>query len=235
VVSLQLEPAHLGIQGRILITNFPECVMGHVVLLGDSIFDNARYVPDRPPVIDQLRRALPQGWLATLLAVDGHMTDDVASQLRDLPADATHLVVSAGGNDALGETSILSEPVVSVGEALSLMDAVHARFRESYRAMLQMLSDVGKPTAVCTVYNAIPGLGPAEQAALAGFNEMILREAFSTGLPVIDLRLICDAHGDYSHVSPIEPSVLGGAKIARVIVDLVTSHDFDRRRSVIYV
>ena len=35
--------------------------MGHVVLLGDSIFDNARYVPDRPPVIDQLRQALPRG------------------------------------------------------------------------------------------------------------------------------------------------------------------------------
>ena len=28
--------------------------MGHVVLLGDSIFDNAWYVPNRPPVIEQL-------------------------------------------------------------------------------------------------------------------------------------------------------------------------------------
>ncbi len=35
--------------------------MGHVVLLGDSIFDNARYVADRPPVIEQVRRALPHG------------------------------------------------------------------------------------------------------------------------------------------------------------------------------
>jgi hypothetical protein len=35
--------------------------MSHAVLLGDSIFDNARYVPDRPPVIDQVRRGLPRG------------------------------------------------------------------------------------------------------------------------------------------------------------------------------
>jgi hypothetical protein len=209
--------------------------MGHVVLLGDSIFDNARYVPDRPPVIDQLRRALPRGWRASLLAVDGHITEDVRNQLKDLPADASHLVVSAGGNDALGESSILSEAACTVGDALSLIHDVLTRFRHSYRAMLQALSAVGKPTAVCTVYDAIPGLGPAEQAALGVFNEVILREAFLAGLPVIDLRLVCDRASDYSHVSPIEPSVVGGAKIVGVITEIVTTHDFGRRRSMIYV
>ena len=208
--------------------------MGHVILLGDSIFDNARYVPDRPPVIDQLRQALPRGWLASLLAVDGHITEDVANQLKVLPADATHLIVSAGGNDALGESSILNEAACTIGEALSLFHEVRTRFQQSYRAMLQALSAVGKPAAACTVYDAIPGFGPAEQVALAGFNEVILREAFLAGLPVIDLRLVCDRPSDYSHVSPIEPSVVGGAKIVRVIADIVTTHDFDRRRSIIY-
>jgi hypothetical protein len=208
--------------------------MGHVVLLGDSIFDNARYVPDRPAVIDQLRQALPRGWLASLLAVDGHITEDVVNQLNDVPANATHLIVSAGGNDALGESSILSEAACTVGEALGLIHEVRARFRHSYRAMLQALSAVGKPAAVCTVYDAIPGLGPAEEAALAGFNEVILREAFLAGLPVIDLRLICNRPADYSHVSPIEPSMVGGAKIAGVIAEIVTTHDFSHRRSTIY-
>jgi hypothetical protein len=209
--------------------------MGHVVLLGDSIFDNARYVPDRPPVIDQLRQSLPRGWHATLLAVDGHITEDVANQLHDLPPDATHLIVSAGGNDALGESSILGEVACTVGEALGVIQEVRTRFRLSYRSMLQALSAVGKPTAVCTVYDAIPGLGPAEQAALASFNEVILREAFLAGLPVIDLRLVCDRPADYSHVSPIEPSMVGGAKIARVIAEIATTHDFAHRRSVIYL
>jgi hypothetical protein len=43
--------------------------MSHVVLLGDSIFDNARYVPGRPAVIEQVRQALPRHWQATLLAI----------------------------------------------------------------------------------------------------------------------------------------------------------------------
>ncbi len=209
--------------------------MGHVVLLGDSIFDNERYVPNRPPVIEQVRQALPAGWRATLLAVDGHITEDVANQLKKLPAAASHLIVSAGGNDALTESTILSESVVTVGEAMLVLNEARARFRKSYRAMLEALREKAMPLAVCTVYDAVPGLGAAEQTALAGFNEIILREAFAARVPVIDLRLICNRDSDYSHVSAIEPSAVGGAKIARVIAEVVVTHDFALPRSTIFV
>lgn len=208
--------------------------MGHIVLLGDSIFDNARYVPDRPPVIEQLRRSLPTGWHATLLAVDGHITSDVSTQMAGIPGDVTHIFVSVGGNDALSEISVLEESVATVAEGLGLLQEVRAQFRRDYRKMLHAVSAAAKPTAVCTVYDAIPGLGPAEQTALAGFNEIILREAFQSGLPVIDLRLLCDQPGDYSPLSSIEPSVVGGSKIARMIAEIATTHDFGQRRSVVY-
>jgi hypothetical protein len=208
--------------------------MGHVVLLGDSIFDNAIYVPGQPAVIDQLRQALPRGWRATLLAVDGHVTSDVAGQLRRLPGDATHLFVSVGGNDALGHSMILGRPARTVGEGLGLLQEVRARFRESYRAMLAAVLAVGRPTTVCSVYDRIPGLSPTQEAALACFNEVILREAVAARLPLIDLRLVCDEATDYSHVSPIEPSMRGGAKIVRVIAAVATAHDFGRRGSVVY-
>jgi hypothetical protein len=208
--------------------------MGHVILLGDSIFDNERYVPDRPPVIEQLRRSLPQDWRATLLAVDGNITSDVLQQLQRIPADATHLVVSAGGNDALSEITVLEEPARTVSEALTHLDGMRARFREQYRGMLHALAGLQKPTAVCTIYDAIPGLGPEEYTALALFNEIILREAFSAELPVVDLRLVCRHADDYSPLSPIEPSVIGGAKIANVIAKLVVQHNFIERRSAIY-
>ena len=74
----------------------------HLVLLGDSIFDNGPYVPtENDTTSSQLRRALAKDWQVSLLAVDGHLTRDVERQLPELPADATHLIVSAGGNDAL--------------------------------------------------------------------------------------------------------------------------------------
>jgi hypothetical protein len=73
----------------------------NVVLLGDSIFDNKAYVGDGPDVIAQLREALPSGSTATLAARDGSTTNDIAGQLATAPKNATHLVVSVGGNNAL--------------------------------------------------------------------------------------------------------------------------------------
>ena len=75
--------------------------MPHLVLIGDSIFDNAAYTRGGPDVVSQVRGLLPPGWEATLLAVDGSTTDHVAGQLGRLPSQATHLVLSVGGNDAL--------------------------------------------------------------------------------------------------------------------------------------
>src|SRR5260370_41920479 len=110
--------------------------MSHVVLLGDSIFDNERYVPDRPPVIEQLRANLPSGWHATLLAVDGHMVEDVAGQLLGLPADATHLVVSVGGNDALGVSGFVREAANSVADVFDRLNEIQTGFRNDYQQML---------------------------------------------------------------------------------------------------
>lgn len=208
--------------------------MLHVVLLGDSIFDNASYVPGGPAVVEQVRHALPPGSKATLLAIDGDVTSGVARQLTRLPTDATHLMVSTGGNDALGESGILWQPTRTVGEALRLLHDVRTRFRRDYRAMLTSLLAALKPTAVCTIYDAIPNLVPAQAAALAGFNEVILYEAVRAAVPVLDLRLVCDEPSDYSTVSPIEPSVQGGAKIARAIAALVAEHDFTRSGTHLY-
>ena len=53
------------------------------------------------------------------------------------------------------------------------------------------------------------------------FNDVILRAGFEFGLPIIDLRFICSVADDYAN--PIEPSSIGGAKIARAIVNLTSS------------
>ena len=75
--------------------------MTSLVLLGDSIFDNRSYVGGGKDTLTNLREQMPHEWNATLLAVDGSVADTVASQLERVPADATHLFVSVGGNDAL--------------------------------------------------------------------------------------------------------------------------------------
>lgn len=209
--------------------------MSHVVLLGDSIFDNGLYVPGGAPVIEHLRRGLPAGWKGTLVAVDGHTVAGIADQLKRVPADATHLVVSAGGNDALLAAGLLREPAVTVGDALATIAEPLSEFRAAYRAMLASVLALGKPTAVCTIYDAVPVIGNAERAALAGFNDTISRAATGAGIPLIDLRVLCDHPDDYSPLSPIEPSVTGGAKIADAICRMLAGHDFASRRTAVWV
>jgi len=167
---------------------------------------------------------------ATLAAVDGHTVADVEAQLARVPADATHLVLSIGGNDALMAAGLLREPAATVCAALAVLAVALAEFRDGYAAMLAKVLAPGKPTAVCTIYDAIPNLGPAERAALAGFNDVITRAAATAGIPLIDLRVICNDADDYSPLSPIEPSVAGGAKIAGSICRMLAVHDFAARR-----
>jgi hypothetical protein len=194
----------------------------HIILLGDSIFDNASYVPGEPPVIEQLRTELPD-WQATLLAVDGDIVNSIEDQLQWLPKDASHLIISCGGNDALGQIQYLLAPAPSMESALSRLADIRDAFEGAYQAMLETVLKHGLPTAVCTIYEAVPDLERTLHVALSIFNDVILREAARFGLTVIDLRLVCDEAEDYSKLSPIEPSAKGGEKIARTIANLVES------------
>ena len=207
----------------------------HLVLLGDSILDNAAYVPGRPAVIDQVRNRLPQGWLASLLARDGSVINDVHRQLERLPADASHLVLSAGGNDVLCEIGILQETVGNVGEGLRLLAEIRDRFEDDYRRLLQAITVRGLPAVVCAIYNPCSPDERLQQetvTALGIFNDSILRIARESQLPVIDLRAVCTEIADFAN--PIEPSSAGGAKIARSICDVVLGHDFSRRQTVLF-
>jgi GDSL-like Lipase/Acylhydrolase family len=193
--------------------------MNHIVLLGDSILDNAAYVAGGPDVVRQLREILPSGWRATLNARDGAVIADLPQQLKTLPSGATHLVVSIGGNDALGESGMLDRNVSSMAEALELITAVRARFRSAYAGMLDQVLQRRLPLAVCTIYEARfpePVTRRLAATALTALNDAITREAFARNVDCIDLRILCDDDRDFAN--PIEPSVHGGAKIANAIL-----------------
>ncbi len=209
--------------------------MNHVVLLGDSIFDNAAYVGGAPDVVRQVRQRLPHGSKATLGAVDGGTTGDVREQLRHLPADATHLVVSAGGNDALGYIDFLGAPASSTAEALLGLADIAAEFERRYRDMLTEVLAYELPAAICTIYYPRfpdPDLQKIALTGLTVFNDCIIRAAFTHGIPLLDLRFICTEEGDYA--DPIEPSAQGGEKIARAIVAML-EHGFTSGRTEVFV
>ena len=208
----------------------------NVVLLGDSIFDNKAYVGDGPDVIKQLGAALPSGATATLAARDGSTTNDIAGQLAAMPKDATHLVVSVGGNNALQEKGLIEEKARSVAEVLDKLAKIKAAFRKSYAAMLDGVLARKLPTAICTIYEAHypdPTTRAIAATGLSVFNDVISARG-----------VLARAAGDRSQVDHQRRRRLRqrhrafGRKAARrsrrAIATLVTTADFKQPRSVIY-
>lgn len=206
----------------------------HLVLLGDSIFDNAIYVPNGTPVVEHVQKQLPSTDRVTLVAVDGNITVDVLRQLERLPHDATHLAISVGGNDALQASGILQEAFVETEQLFRELAAIQDSFANDYRAMLRAVQAQDRPLVVCTIYDSIPDMQRWQLAALSNFNDTIIREAAIAGVPVLDLRPICYEASDYAAISPIEPSTTGGRKIAQALVGVFDRHDFRRQEAVIY-
>src|ERR1700741_146608 len=123
--------------------------MPHVILLGDSILDNARYTEGGPDVVTQVRQILPTGWRASLLAVDGSTTKEIPSQLKGLPNEASHLVLSVGGNDAIMNSQILQSPAKSTADVLAALADVAQAFEENYRRAVAACRQIALPLAVC--------------------------------------------------------------------------------------
>jgi len=110
----------------------------HLVLAGDSIFDNDGYVYGAAGVIEQLRTTLPAHCRATKIAVDGDCIRHVDEQLNNLPADATDLIVSVGGNDARKNASLLSH-VTKPDDLKGFLAQPLQDFRVEYAQMLERI------------------------------------------------------------------------------------------------
>jgi hypothetical protein len=209
--------------------------MNHICLLGDSIFDNGAYVGAGPDVARQLRERVPGDCRVTLLAVDGAVMADVTRQISRIPEDATHLVLSVGGNDALGQIGSVDLPARSVADTLDLLADLGDAFRSAYSDLVERLLESKLPLTLCTIYEgALPDPVFRRRAATAlnAFNDAIIRTAFSKRLTLIDLRLVCSDPRDYAN--PIEPSVRGGARIAEAIAGAVGAREAPESSSVFW-
>ena len=189
----------------------------HIVLLGDSVFDNAPYTAGGPAVVDHLNALVREGEEATLLAVDGDCLEDMPSQQGRIPDSATHIIVSIGGNDALGHADLLNAPVRTAGQGLAVMGGVVDDFAERYRALLGDLCRGFDWLQVCTIYNGDFGPeAPVLSAAVRLFDDAIQRAANEWGVLVIELRDLLNEPIHYAN--PIEPSVEGGRVLAEEIL-----------------
>ena len=195
----------------------------HLILIGDSTLDNKSYTRGGPAVEDHIETQLEEGSAVTLLAEDAAVTGHVLSQLGRLPSNATHLVLSVGGNDALSHRYILERPaVLNTFAVLSELTDILDDFQDSYRRCLDRVLEHSLPTTVCTIYNGAfqdPSYQRVISTTARLFDDVIMQCAFDAGCSVIDLRRVCTDYADY--YNPIEPGAEGGRKIASTILSVL--------------
>ena len=80
-----------------------------LVLLGDSILDNAPYTNPEPDTTAHLQRILGEEWSVTRLALDGAVMADVGDQLGKIDGRPDVAVLSVGGNDVLQHVMLLKQ------------------------------------------------------------------------------------------------------------------------------
>ena len=197
-----------------------------VILLGDSIIDNGAYVRSGEPDVAQQLEALMPNYKVVKRAVDGTTCAGVlGSQTSDVNR-ADHIILSAGGNDALQHIDLLEVPIVTTPkDVLVRLWSIREEFRRSYAALLDCLALTRRPVLVLTVYNpCFDGHGmdnsyqQAAESAVSIINDVIQQEARRRSFDILELRTMFTDKADYAN--PIEPSATGGAKLAKRMSEL---------------
>ena len=131
------------------------------------------------------------------------------------------MVLSVGGNDALGHIELLEDPASqTIATALLEFATIKENFRVRYAGAIDKILEQAQPLIVCTIYNPVfpdPTMQRAAEAALSFFNDVITEEALRRRLPIIDLRDVCS--DPLAFANPIEPSEHGGDLITDAIIE----------------
>lgn len=166
----------------------------------------------------------------------------ILPQAWEAPKGATHYIVSVGGNNAISAVNILKEPTLSAEEAIMRVHSFAKQFEEEFSAMVHNLVEyIGKdtPLVICSIYN--PCFAPfnvttvsqdVADTCVALLADVVLRVATRFQAPVVDWRRVMTKVEDFAN--PIEPSSIGGAKMANAIVSVVRNHAFHLQTTVVY-
>lgn len=189
-----------------------------LVLLGDSILDNGTYTSPEPETAECLRGMLGSGWTVELLARDGAVMSEIPYQLERVRGHPDTIVVSVGGNDALGHIGILQGRAEAARALLSRLADIAEDFGARYRRVLAEARPRARRLIACTIYE--PPMFDAIttrllRVPLCLLNDQIVREAACAGVDVLDLRSVCTSPADF--VRQIEPSAQGARRIAAAI------------------
>jgi hypothetical protein len=186
-------------------------VIRHLVLLGDAL----QNIDLGQGEIESALVPRPRNpWKLTVLQAPQILRRQT---VRAIPADASHIGICVDGGWAIETSGLLQGGAQSIREALDVLASAADEFDNILLRLIAAATETGLPTIVCTLVPA-HYLEPSQErvaaAALAIFNDRILRRAFAARLSIVELRLVCDEDSDYASETLL--SHAGVRKVANV-------------------
>jgi lysophospholipase L1-like esterase len=178
-----------------------------VILMGDSVLNNANYVPAGKSVYDSLKSKLSK---VINIAKDGATISDLYGQLDKIPVDLnntnTYIFISAGGNDILNKRTELSST-----EIRRLFDS----YMEFLKALRTKLGSV--KINILNLYLPSNPRYQTYKTSIEQWNQLIQSSSNKVGemYNVVDLHALLKIPDDF--VYDIEPSESASDKIAYLI------------------
>lgn len=205
----------------------------HLVVLGDAIAELMSLREQGPNRVEHL--LLPQQttpWKLTLLTVE---EIGAAGALFQLPADASHVMISVEGNRAIADSGLLDNQPDTFQDALVMLSVAADEYERQVEILIQVAKASRLPTVVTTMYPPFyedPMRQRAAMTALAVFNDRLVRRVFAAKLPLVDLSLVCTDEDDYA--DELRLSKRGLRKASNVVMSALYAVARDPSRADIF-
>jgi hypothetical protein len=187
----------------------------HVILLGDSLLPVRADLPDGS-LEDVVMPGLRFPWKLSVISAAEVSTPGGPG--TPIPEDATHIVINIEGNDAIAASGLLDGPPIAWRAGLAQLNGAADDFERHVEILARAALSTRLPTLACTMYP--PRYPEWEQqqaacAALAVFNDRILKSAVAAGFSIADLRQL----GSFAelYASPTQLSLPGLQRVAEII------------------
>ena len=179
----------------------------NIVLIGDSVLNNANYVPSEKSVVDILKTKTQKVFN---FAKDGATISDCYGQLDKIPTDLnttdTYVFISAGGNDILNKRGQLDNSEIR-------------KLFNNYMDFIKALR-VKLGSAKINIFNLYLPSNPrynTYKSSIEEWNQLITENSSKIGemYNIINVDTLLTTPDDF--VYDIEPSEIASQKIANVI------------------
>lgn len=179
----------------------------YVILMGDSVLNNANYVPSGKSVVDILKKKISN---VLNVSKDGATISDLYGQLDKIPSKLnkaeTYIFISAGGNDILNKQSELSN-----ADIIKLFN----RYMDFLKALRIKLGST--KINIMNLYLPANPRYQSYKASIDQWNKLLNENSTKIGeiYNVVDLYSLLTTPKDF--IYDIEPSESASEKLANLI------------------